>query len=72
MRSFFLFLSFAFFNASFAQNATESQVLNTAKSMNISTQQQALEALKQKGISESQARQMARMRGVDFDSFLAS
>ena len=72
MRSFFLFLSFAFLNASFAQNATESQVLNTAKSMNISTQQQALEALKQKGISESQARQMARMRGVDFDSFLAT
>jgi protein involved in polysaccharide export with SLBB domain len=72
MRSFFLFLSFTFFNASFAQNATESQVLNTAKSMNISTQQQALEALKQKGISESQARQMARMRGVDFDSFLAT
>jgi protein involved in polysaccharide export with SLBB domain len=72
MRSFFLLISFAFFNASFAQNATESQVLNTAKSMNISTQQQALEALKQKGISESQARQMARMRGVDFDSFLAT
>jgi protein involved in polysaccharide export with SLBB domain len=72
MRSFFLLISFTFFNASFAQNATESQVLNTAKSMNISTQQQALEALKQKGISESQARQMARMRGVDFDSFLAT
>jgi protein involved in polysaccharide export with SLBB domain len=72
MRSFFLLISFAFFNASIAQNATESQVLNTAKSMNISTQQQALEALKQKGISESQARQMARMRGVDFDSFLAT
>jgi protein involved in polysaccharide export with SLBB domain len=72
MRSFFLLISFTFFNASFAQNATESQVLNTAKSMNISTQQQALEALKQKGISESQARQMARMRGLDFDSFLAT
>jgi protein involved in polysaccharide export with SLBB domain len=72
MRSFLLILSFAFFNASIAQNATESQVLNTAKSMNISTQQQALEALKQKGISESQARQMAKLRGVDFDSFLAT
>lgn len=55
-----------------AQSATEAQVLSTAKSMNISSQQQALDALKSKGISESQARQMARMRGVDFDSFLSN
>ena len=55
-----------------AQSTTEAQVLSTAKSMNISTQQQALDALKSRGISESQARQMARMRGVDFDSFLSN
>ncbi len=55
-----------------AQSATEAQVLSTAKSMNISSQQQALDALKSKGISETQARQMARMRGVDFDSFLSN
>lgn len=55
-----------------AQSATEAQVLSTTKSMNISSQQQALDALKSKGISESQARQMARMRGVDFDSFLSN
>ena len=55
-----------------AQSTTEAQVLSTAKSMNISTQQQALDALKSRGISESQERQMARMRGVDFDSFLSN
>jgi hypothetical protein len=64
-----IFFLFIFFNSN-AQNAIESQALSTAKSMNISTQQQALDALRKQGISEGQARQMARMRGVDFDSFL--
>lgn len=69
----YLSIVFLFINIfSFAQTTIETQALNTAKSMNINTQQQALDALKSKGISESQARQMARMRGVDFDSFLAN
>jgi polysaccharide export outer membrane protein len=55
-----------------AQSTIESQALRSAKSMNISTQQQALDELKNRGISENQARQMARMRGVDFDQFLRS
>ena len=69
----FVFLLFPF--ALLAQNSSETiekQVLSQAQAMNISTQQQALDALKSRGISESQARQMARMRGVDFDSFLSN
>jgi len=59
----------------FAQNgnvAVQNQVLSDAKALNITTQQQALDALRQKGIDENQARQMARLRGIDFDSFLKS
>lgn len=64
----FIFLLITY--SSNAQSAVESQVLSSAKSMNINTQQQALNALRKQGISEGQARQLARMRGVDFDSFL--
>ena len=52
----------------FAQ--TEAQILNEAQNRNITTQQEALEALSVQGISENQARQLARMCGIDFDTFL--
>ena len=58
-----------------AQNTNETiekQALSEAQAMDITTQQQALDALKKRGIDENQARQMARMRGIDFDSFLKS
>ena len=58
------------FIVGFAQ--TEAQILSEAKSRNINSQQEALEALSAQGISENQARQLARMRGIDFDTFLAS
>ena len=70
-----LFIVLLFPLAIFAQNANvaiQNQALSDAKALNITTQQQALDALKQKGIDENQARQMARMRGIDFDSFLKS
>jgi protein involved in polysaccharide export with SLBB domain len=70
-----LFIVLLFPLAIFAQNANvaiQNQALSEAKALNITTQQQALDALKQKGIDENQARQMARMRGIDFDSFLKS
>lgn len=40
--------------------------------MDITTRQQALDELSKRGISENQARQMARMRGIDFDDFINS
>lgn len=60
-------MSFFSFQA-FAQ--TEAQLASQAKAMDITSRQQALDELSKRGISESQARQMARMRGIDFDSFL--
>ena len=58
------------FLSGFAQ--TEVQILNEAESRNITSQQEALAALSAQGISENQARQLARMRGIDFDSFLST
>jgi len=69
----FVFLLFPF--ALLAQNSSETiekQALSQAQAMDITTQQQALDALKKKGIDENQARQIARMRGIDFDQFLRS
>jgi len=71
----FFFVVLLFPLAIFAQNANlaiQNQALSDTKALNITTQQQALDALKQKGIDENQARQIARMRGIDFDSFLKS
>ena len=69
----FIFLFFPL--SSFAQNTNgsiEKQALSEAKAMDITTQQQALDALKKRGIDENQARQIAKMRGIDFDDFLRS
>ena len=56
----------------YAQLPTEQSILQEAKRQNIVTVEQALNALKQNGISESQARKLAREKGVSFDDFLFS
>lgn len=70
MKQSLLFLTFLCTTLVFAQ--TEAQLLEEAKSRNITSQQEALAALSAQGISENQARQLARMRGIDFDSFLST
>ena len=70
MKQSLLFLIFLGSTFVFAQ--TEAQLLQEAENRNITTQQEALEALSAQGISENQARQLARMRGIDFDTFLAT
>ena len=70
MKQSLLFLIFLSTTLVFAQ--TEAQLLEEAESRNITSQQDALAALSAQGISENQARQLARMRGIDFDSFLAT
>lgn len=70
-----LVIFFLFPFIAFAQNTNESienQALSEAQAMDITTQQQALDALKKRGIDENQARQIAKMRGIDFDQFLRS
>ena len=70
MKQFLLFLTFLCTTLVFAQ--TEAQLLEEAENRNITSQQEALAALSAQGISENQARQLARMRGIDFDSFLST
>jgi len=67
MSRFFLLLTIGF---SFAQSPTENAVLKEAERRNIVTVDQALKTLKENGISESQARILAREKGISFDEFL--
>jgi len=57
MFRFFLLLTVGF---SFAQSPTENAILKEAERRNIVTVDQALKTLKENGISESQARILAR------------
>jgi Periplasmic protein involved in polysaccharide export len=53
-----------------AQSAQE--LAGAARAQNITTTSQVQSELAKRGISESQARQMARIRGIDYDVFLAT
>ena len=55
------------FAVNFGFGQTIQDAIDEAKRRNISTQQEALQALAENGITEAQARQMARVRGIDFD-----
>ena len=64
-----LLLAFILFTQlTFSQ--TTSQALEEAQKRNITSQQQVLQELAKNGISEDKARQMARLRGIDFDTYL--
>lgn len=54
----------------YAQSPTENAVLKEAQRRNIVTVDQALKTLKENGISESQARILAREKGISFEEFL--
>ena len=49
---------------------TEQDIISEANRLKISSRQEAISALSDKGISESQAKQMAQIRGIDFEAFL--
>ena len=68
MKHFLSFLAFVFCLVAHAQS--EAQIIQEVKARNINSKQEALDALAEEGISENQARQLARMRGIDFDTFL--
>jgi hypothetical protein len=67
MYRFILLLTIGF---SYAQSPNESAILKEAERRNIVTVDQALKTLKENGISESQARILAREKGISFDEFL--
>jgi hypothetical protein len=48
---------------------TEQDVISEANRLDISSREQAISALASKGVSLSQAKEMAELRGVDFDAF---
>jgi protein involved in polysaccharide export with SLBB domain len=62
---------FSLFSLLQLHSQTEQQVISEANRLNISSRQEAINALLSKGITESQAKEMARIRGVDFEVFLA-
>ena len=72
MRLFFLFSFFCLFGFSQSNNTEVNQALNTAKANNINTKSDVKKALQQNGISESQARALARQKGVSYDEILNS
>ena len=72
MRSFILLFFFCFFGFSQSNNSEVNQALNTAKAQSIKTKSQVQNALQQNGISESQARALARQKGVSYDEILNS
>ena len=53
---------------SYAQ--TEKDIINEADRLQIGSRQEAINALASRGISLAQAKEMAQLRGIDFDAFL--
>ena len=64
----FVIISFLFSTISFSQ--TEQDVISEANRLEINSREKAISELASRGISESQAKEMAQLRGLDFDSFL--
>ena len=53
-----------------AQVPTEKAIMDEAKRRNIDTVEKALDELSKNGISENQAKELARQQGISFDDFL--
>ena len=70
-KSYILILIFCFCNYALTAQTNE-DIAAAAKAQNITSRSQVLEELSKRGISESQARQMARIRGINYDEFLAT
>ena len=64
----FVIISLLFSTISFSQ--TEQDVISEANRLEINSRDKAISELAARGISESQAKEMAQLRGIDFDSFL--
>lgn len=64
----FVIISLLFSTISFSQ--TEQDVISEANRLEINSREKAISELAARGISESQAKEMAQLRGIDFESFL--
>ena len=70
MRFLYIFFFITCFSFSQTNEVLINQALKTAESQEIQTKSQAVKALQASGMSESQARQLARQRGVSYDQLL--
>jgi len=64
----FIIFSLLFSTISFSQ--TEQDVISEANRLEINSREKAISELAARGISLSQAQEMAQLRGIDFESFL--
>jgi protein involved in polysaccharide export with SLBB domain len=62
-----LFLFFSLFQL---HSQTEQDIISEANRLEINSREQAISALASRGVSLSQAKEMAQLRGIDFDAFL--
>ena len=70
MRYIFVMILVSFCGFSQTNEAVINQAVQTAKSQNITTKSQAVKALEASGMTENQARQLARQRGLSYDQLL--
>ena len=68
MKKFLVFITFL--SVLQLQSQTEQDIVKEANRLNVSSRDQAINALSSKGISLAQAKKMAQLRGIDFDTFL--
>jgi len=62
---------FSVFSLLQVQGQTKQTAISEANRLNVNSKQEAADALASKGISESQARKMAELRGISYDAALA-
>ncbi|MFL2592498.1 MAG: SLBB domain-containing protein, partial [Flavobacteriaceae bacterium] len=70
MRYLFVIILISLSGFSQTNEAVINQAVQTAKSQNITTKSQAVKALEASGMTENQARQLARQRGLSYDQLL--
>ena len=70
MRLLYILILISCFSFSQTNEVLVNQAVQTAKSQNITTKSQAVKALEASGMTENQARQLARQRGLSYDQLL--
>ena len=70
MRLLYIFIFISCISFSQSNEVLINQAVQTAKSQNIETKSQVVKALESRGITENQARQIARQRGLSYDQLL--
>ncbi len=70
MRLLYIFIFISCFSFSQTNEVLVNQAVQTAKSQNITTKAQVVKALEARGLTENQARQLARQRGLSYDQLM--